>query len=289
MAERLDPSQIPGVNVRDGSAEQAEYKRRLDAWLDDAEKSLDLISEDRFWPDVEPGSRMASDDARGAGVSLSTTILTLLNVAIEHQHALSGLVRHVNWLHNSVPWTLSRSSVELAAIALWLQIPTDPKVRLGRLITYQLQDNHDHEKTWTLWREDAGVTITRDEVFERRRAWAETVRQSEALGKLPPFKMIEILQEIDQAKAAGKHEFELFWRMASGFAHGRQWAQLNLLTRITMPDGHPGKIRVSGGVDLLPIVRGAGTAYELILMARNYYRLSCLAQPPEESRGVLGY
>jgi len=73
--------------------------------------------------------------------------------------------------------------------------------------------------------------------FAKRRAWADKTKAKHHLTGLPnKMEVLRMLQEVDSSIAVrdqrpNDHHIEVFWRTASGFGHGRQWATLNLLVR----------------------------------------------------------
>lgn len=87
---------------------------------------------------------MAKADAPTHPLELSHAVQGLLNVAIEHLHALACLIRNVSVLHSTVPFTLTRSAVESAAVAYWMLSPTDSwREQIRRLVIFQGQDHRD--------------------------------------------------------------------------------------------------------------------------------------------------
>ena len=155
----------------------------------------------------------------------------LLQAAIDHAHAfsrLSGEAGLHEW-HAHAPWTLMRAGLESASQLIWLIGPDDQQVRFERLLTLV----RDDYRQWVNASELRSTVEHHDQVkaeFERIKAYVETFGD-EAARKRIAFG-VPLLDCIKYA--AGKSSVidpnlaVYFWRAASGYAHGRPWAHLNL-------------------------------------------------------------
>jgi hypothetical protein len=89
-----------------------------------------------------------------------------------------------------------------------------------------------------------------------------------------------MITEVDVAIAAedgreNDHHIETYWKTASGFGHGRQWATLNVLVRDEVrPLGNAtATVRLSSTESR--VLWGAAAAYEMINRSWHLYRLAC--------------
>jgi hypothetical protein len=73
------------------------------------------------------------------------------------------------------------------------------------------------------------------------------------------LRISDVITDVDK----GSKHFEIYWRTASAFAHGRQWSQLNALVRSEPIPVGPGVARVRIENDMGRVFWGASAAYEL--------------------------
>lgn len=176
------------------------------------------------WP-VAPGSALAGDDKATKPFNTSHLVQSLLVTSSDHLHALCTLIFEAQALHPFATSTMVRSSIEMSGSAAWV---LQPKIRDDRVVrTVQLRSADERDranamKTWGL--EDAAGTF--------QRAWVEQKTKSLGRTKLPHVTTSAILQDLSDHVSGGQrlNPFSV-WQLASGFAHGRQWAALALLER----------------------------------------------------------
>lgn len=192
-------------------------------------------------------SQLGIDDARTDPLQLSHSVNTLVNAAVDQLHAIATLIRRANVLHNSAPSTLARGAIEASATAFWmLEQPTSRAERIRRLLAYQVQDRTDATQAWVSG--SSPVDDPQMVAYDQNRA--EQIAKVIRLNNIrnPPSRLVstKVLREVDRATGGGA-KIEFHWRLASGFAHGRQWTSLNALTRKLAPlDGvAPGVTRVT--------------------------------------------
>jgi hypothetical protein len=220
---------------------------------------------------------MYLDDGRTAPLQLSHSVQTLINVAIEHQHAVVALVRDAKVLHSYVPFTLTRSAVEAAATAYWMLRPPQWKQRVRRLIIYQRQDRYDQETVARLIRDRVGGDL-RPSLANRKR-WLDELAARHHISDLPRrFEITDVIQDVDAAIDDTRH-IETYWRTASGFAHGRQWAVIDALvhSEVVPHERDPGIAKVKLESTLSRVMWGLSAAVELTDGALQLYVQACEA------------
>jgi hypothetical protein len=230
------------------------------------------VSSGTLSPPVEKGSDLAADDRRTSPLQLSHSVQSLIMVAVDHQHALARLVGgDRGTLHTTAPFSLARSAVEAAGTALWMLQPSDSwRERVRRLVIYQRQDRYDYEVVSTLV--DARVGGGLPPTLEKRKQWIATIIERNGITNLPRrLEITDVLQAVDAAIDRSRH-IETFWRTASAFAHGRQWALVNALVREEQPGGREGVVTVKITNNIGRVLWGASIAHELTGRTLSAYR-----------------
>jgi hypothetical protein len=255
-----------------------EYRDSLFRLFDQIEVAQEQLAAGVFFPDVGRRSQLDDDNRKTHPLEMANALQTLIWVAIEHQHALAALVRKANFLHNAAPFTLARAAVESAAVAYWMLAPTDSyRQRIRRLVIYQRQDRYDYQRVATLVSDRLGTPVPAE--LEERRAWIDSIitRNRIEIPAQTTLNMVKVMQSVDLAIDGSTH-FETYWRTASGFAHGRQWAVLNALVRTEQVPVRNGVARVRVESTYGRVHWGAATAFELTNRAVERFRDACL--PP---------
>jgi hypothetical protein len=237
----------------------------------------DARESNTLFPPIERRSDLAAVDRRTRPLQLSHSVQTLISAAVDHQHALARLVggdRGV--LHTNAPFSLARGAVESAATALWMLQPVNSwRQRVRRLVIYQRQDRHDYEVAARLV--DSRVGGGLPETLEKRKGWIDAIIRDCNITNLPrKLDMTKVITEVDAAIDTTRH-VETFWRTASAFAHGRQWAMLNALVREEQADLGEGVAVVKISSDIGRVFWGASIAYELTSRTLTAYRLAATA------------
>jgi hypothetical protein len=210
-------------------------------------------------PSVEPGSSLAGDDAGTDPYQISHAITHLAAVAAEQLHAVKTLMFEAGVLHNSAPFTLARSSIEVAATALWMLKPPQGAERIRRRMVHAAQDAEDG----TIMAEGAGIPVPRE--FSERKKQMEMLA-SKAAGapvNLGSFRITRVVKAVDALNPSAVGILDA-WRVGSGFAHGRSWSALGYLEREVLPAHEPGiaQLRLTNRADTVLWVTWA--AYDLI-------------------------
>jgi hypothetical protein len=272
-----DDADSPPARPRPTEAEVASLLGKIFARVEDLQ---DARASNTLFPPIEPRSDLAGDDRHTRPLQLSHSIQNLISAAVDHQHALARLVggdRGI--LHTNAPFSLSRGAIESAATALWMLQPTDSwRQRVRRLVIYQRQDRHDYEVAARLVESRVGGGLP--ETLEMRKGWIEAIIRACNITNLPrQLDITKVITEVDAAIDTTRH-VETFWRTASAFAHGRQWAMINALVREEQADLGKGVAVVKISSDLGRVFWGASIAYELTSRTLNAYREAANAPRP---------
>lgn len=174
--------------------------------------------------DVEEGSQFQADDQRTAGYWVSMAALHSLTAAGDHALALRSLLIS-DAISNMAIWTLTRAILESASTALWIISPEEQESRLLRNFSYWRYD-YDQRERWAKDHNKYGIQkVSHSESLNRIETAIVALASAK---KVPNFNYADAVS--DAGKSVGyKEEFaRARWREASGFAHGRTWASLNL-------------------------------------------------------------
>lgn len=182
--------------------------------------------------DVQPGSSLALDDARLSGYPLSNYAFGQLQVAFGCFDSLrrmiisespSGSVSMVTNPHG--PYALIRNAMDTAALARWLLVPENRKLRLRRRIMAEMDEL---AKSLACRKESQGRWLDWE---SRRRERMQQVADAADIGlvkvkdlKLPP--MTRILTDLQRGYHGTELSWLATWQLCSGHAHGKLWALL---------------------------------------------------------------
>ncbi len=243
---------------------------RIDKWL----AARDYV------PEVQPGSRTASDDARTSPYQLSHGVETALSHSLDHLHALRTLVKDAGTIHMVAPFTLMRAALENAAVAAWMLMPSDADERVKRRLMLAMADVADGHRVRLLSEEH----VEADDLARRRERIADIgvaagLTRGDLMGAVKGYGAI--VQEAGVASRRGAITTELMWRLCSGFTHGRTWSMLATLDRRTVGDQDEVRtIELTAPASAVFVV--AGTAADMYLAAKDLHdrnRLSFRQHP----------
>jgi hypothetical protein len=184
-----------------------------------------------LWP-VGAGSRLFRDDVRAAPWSISDAARSSMGAALDHLHALCVLVTSTGFLHVHAAYALARGCLENAAVALWIVSPEESAVRTERALRWYATDFRDSARA----REEIGhdkrgfldeMLVDLDRV-DASTGFSGSVRQS--------LDHTQILRDVDALVPRGEAHLLFLWRVCSGFAHGRRWPALALVTDEQLAD-----------------------------------------------------
>ena len=260
------------------TASEEEYAARLSEVFQRVTKWQEAASAGTLYRSPERRSEMARYDRLTTPLQLSHAVQGLLNVSIEHQHALGSLIEGARVLHSTAPFTLTRSAVESASTAYWMLHRTDSRREpIRRLVIFHNQDRYDYAQVATMVQEVVGGELPK--TLAKRREWIDAIIKNNSVTGLPKsgLQIADMIKDVDAAVGADIR-VELYWRMASAFAHGRQWPSLNVLVRQDVKAISPDVAGVRFESDYGRVLWGANIAYGLTNRALHLY--DKLAQRP---------
>lgn len=265
---------------------EQQYQAALHQTFDNAKHLMAASSDGKLWPRPQRGSRMEADDQETQPHQLSHFTQGLINSAIEHFHATAELIRRDDGLHihSSPPFTLCRTAVETAANAYWLLSPKDQQTRLRRHATCVQQDTADYEQVTKIVNERSKQPHD-PKVFDERRKWAADFKAKHDLKAVPgSLSTTGMIKDVDAAIAQdeGRHNdrhMEIYWRTASGFIHGRQWAALNVLVKDQVVPLGDSTATVKLTSTPSRVLWGTGAASEMIDRSLALYYEACGYDP----------
>lgn len=254
-----------------------EYREALFRSFDLGDELMTRVNNATLWPQPTHDSELVAADQDSEPFQFTHVIQNLINAAVEHFHATGALVRRAGFLHNGPPFTLGRAAVECAAYAYWLLVPDDAKVRLWRLLAVVGQDTRDFEEVSNVMNARSRPASAATDLKWRRER-ATSIRKAHALPGAKQVSVLAVITEVDTLLATARdsvndHAVEIFWRTASGFSHGRQWATLNALVRdhVSLLGNATAAVKISNTESR--VLWGTSTAYELINRSLEvYYR-----------------
>jgi hypothetical protein len=142
----------------------------------------------------------------------------------------------------------------------------EQRERLWRHNVVAGQDTFDYQTVSKIINARTGAAMPD---IQKRRAQLRTIRAQHQLRGATPLRVAEMVKAVDTTIAArdgkpNQHHAETYWRVASGFGHGRQWATLNaLLQEEVRPLGNTtATVKMSNTESR--VLWGSALAYELI-------------------------
>lgn len=178
-------------------------------------------------PDPEPGCSVLADDAALGSWNTTTLVCNSITVGLLHVDSLSRLAVELGHLDPVTPWTVLRGALEDFSTAIWLLSGKGRRERQHRALTLWAQDFRNREQ----YEKDTGFKPTQNQKTAKQRL-DEVVQLADRLGlpELPSRPKIEdrVMAAAVEAGLNGVKTRAL-WRVASGFAHGRQWPNLRVL------------------------------------------------------------
>lgn len=200
-------------------------------------RHVDAIAIDLDKVTLLPHSVFESDRKAVPPYLMAGNCLSLVQSALDHLHALRWLMGNppngFGRLLNQAPWTMLRSSLQLSSHAIWIAAPDDQQIRIERLLRTDYEDRRqksesdvllarprDKEKArelataWEAGFDEIALPWEMDEKAHRR------IRQSVSLSECVH----------DAAEITGVTHgniAQLYWKLASAYAHGKSWPQRN--------------------------------------------------------------
>ncbi|ROP40709.1 hypothetical protein [Saccharothrix texasensis] len=173
---------------------------------------------------IQPGSPLAVDDSLSSPYQVSFAARACLTTAIDHLHAACALVLKTGFLHVAAPATVVRGVLECASTALWMLAPAASEERITRGLRWYIKDVSDGDKAAT----EIGISVPTP--LQKRKDKIKAVADARGL----PFDTIKRGYSSTEAVTAAKTHLDsqhpldvlFYWRLCSGFAHGRAWPML---------------------------------------------------------------
>lgn len=201
---------------------EADEQAALRKWLELASK-VEKVHEHLSDPEnalVLLGSSIAADDAKMHPYASVTPISHGIYYGVDHLLAIKHLVVDQQVIPLAATFTLSRGAIENLSLALWLMSATKREERLLRCLRWYMVD----EVESNFVRDDQGQR-RRDTVRTKVRQIARANNLSMSAVKQSP-RSTEVVREAQAV--AGIADLLFWWRVCSGFAHGKTWASSNI-------------------------------------------------------------
>jgi hypothetical protein len=169
---------------------------------------------------------MASDDASLGGYHITSALLTCLNAAADHLHAVTSLVVVHRQLNLAATGSLARGAIENGATAFWLIHPRSRDERIVHTLQWWAKNAHDQQGAVG----DLGIGgAPAEQVFVRLRYLA-SARRLDIKADTRGYASTEVVEYAERygttMDGAPPDHLLLRWQLCSGFAHGRTWANL---------------------------------------------------------------
>lgn len=181
--------------------------------------------------DPHEGSALFSDDVRSPHYTVSGYAAGQLSVATGCIAALKQML--VNESEDRIQvvaspfgaYALVRNALDAAAVALWLLEPVGSTLRIKRRILLGI----DEINNGAAFRQ----TMDQRSTKAQKRARMKEVAELAGLGEWNPLSkdarlptMTQILKDLERLHSGALLPWLAVWQLASGHAHGKQWAQL---------------------------------------------------------------
>lgn len=225
---------------------------------------------------TESGSSLALDNTLSAPLQIGHQVERLIHVATDHLSAVRGLIAGNSEgggvLNVYADYTLIRAALEAAMIGQWLLLPNGRVDRVERCLMLMNQDFFDEDQASKVLAvvdvlPDSEVTTAAEAKHAERKAWSQAIAHRAGLTRaLRRFQLERALSDVD---AASERHLLLMWKIASGMAHGRQWAGMTVSQRTETfsHDDDTVTIRLEGDLQRVTVTLGAAVSALQDLMA----------------------
>lgn len=215
---------------------------------------------------ILPTSELASDAAQIPDWPVSSLAPDLLGGAIDHMHSLRLSAGqppegHAEWSARA-PWTLMRSALESASQSIWMMCENDQDVRLERCLRVWYDDRRNFFKaenqTYRRRHRDKLNSLQEwdDNEFKVKAARWDTAEAKGRIRQEPSFSEC-IAEAAEFAGAVSADMAVVFWRVASGYAHGRPWSW-QVSGKFRTVEKAEGLVTSQGAIAFEPIARMIG-------------------------------
>lgn len=180
---------------------------------------------------VQPGSSLAGDDANMIHYPVSQYAYSQIMGALGVLHALKIMMvveEDTVTRINAGPfghYALARNAMDCAGLALWLLEPINSKLRIKRRLRVQM----DEIQKSTQFRAEAGLPAHEWAKKYKARMQQVADESGTASGSVSKLKLpstTQILREVERHHDNEGLSWLAAWQLASGHAHGKQWAIL---------------------------------------------------------------
>lgn len=213
---------------------------------------------------VEPGSALAADDERSHPFEISHIVGVSLVTSIDHLNAMEKLVRQASEMPICAPQALARSSIESAAVGLWVLSPRKRLDRVERAFRWWFQNSENHKHA----RDDYG-----ERGHPRFRARLRELAGEQGLTEGSVSRGYSISRVLDDVRQRHENldELKFAWQLGSGFAHGRPWAMLgSLSSELVDEDDVVARFRMTNSFGLTVYLAGQSLlAISTLIALRN--------------------
>ncbi len=177
-------------------------------------------------PGPVPGSSLLADDAALGPWNATTLIRNSITAGLLHVDSLSRLAVELGHLDPVTPWTVLRGALENFSAAVWLLTGNGRKERQHRALILWAQDFRNREQ----YEQDTQFQPVLGQKTGKQRL-DEVVELADRLDlpKLGRPKIEDVVMAAAVEVGLGDVKTRALWRVASGFAHGRQWPNLRTL------------------------------------------------------------
>ena len=222
-------------------------------------KVADISESLESMPTPKAGSRLDTDDQRVPTRRVSNYAHSQIVVAVGCLESLERMISRETEDEVSLSiapygyFALIRNAIDCLASAIWLMEPVNGTLRIKRLLML-----HDDEVSKaSAFRSNAG--IEHKEYKRSHRARLQEIAVDAELGAWNPLKsslptMTKILSAIERLHGEARFSWLALWQLASGHAHGKNWATLSSHQKEQIPGSeheYGATFRVTGSYSIL--------------------------------------
>lgn len=191
------------------------------------------------------GSAYAFDDELADPFAVSASVGDALVAGLDQLGAVTDALV-ASSLRSRATFALTRCAIENAALAHWMLVPERPEDRVLRCLQQVTADMGDRLQAARLVKPSRGEEVNADlRMLVIQAAERIGVSPDVALGRAPGWG--RIVASVG-THVQGASDTELWWRLCSGFAHARNWVQLEALE--VVPASEPTRASGLGTLEL---------------------------------------
>lgn len=182
----------------------------------------------KFGSHAMEGSDLAADDAAYQWEKLSHWAWGYLTASVDHVGLLTDTwsddVIRIGYIRARATYTLLRGAMEAAAQTVWVLHPADASERRLRHMRLLREDFREQQQVQRNHHPAALPPLTAEQRLADLRTRSAGIASWSQVKK--PTSYLGMVRAAAEATEKDPDEFELLWRAASGFAHGKQWPLL---------------------------------------------------------------